>query len=315
MKINKHIYIAFGLSISMVVISLFAMLPISATSKTNKGAQWMKEIPDAAKINSLSIPGSHDSGALHSILDLAGKCQDLSISEQLNAGVRFLDVRLQQYNDQLRVVHGFVDQKLNFSSLLKDFSSFLNKYPSEGLIVSIKKESDAVNTNISFDESLKKEINEYSSLWDTSRFLPLTISQLRGKIYLISRYEDNSIGLPAYEGWLDPDSSATSNTFDILASNLHVQDYYQAKDIENKKNEILNCLDYSYNNSSQLTLNFSSCYFLNSFPPTYAGTSAKEINNWFIEQIKIKDRNNLGIIVSDFITSDFAEAIYKRNAK
>ena len=315
MKINKHIYIASGLSVSIIVISLFAMLPISATSKTNKGALWMKDIPDAAKISSLSIPGSHDSGALHSIADLAGKCQDLSISEQLNAGVRFFDVRLQQYNDQLRVVHGIVDQKLNFSSLLKDFSSFLNKYPSEGLIVSIKKEGDAVNTNISFDESLKREIAEYSSLWDTSRTLPSTLSQLRGKIYLISRYENNSIGLPAYEGWLDPDSSAISNTFDILSSNLHVQDYYQVKDIENKKTEILNCLDYSYNNISQLTLNFSSCYFLNSFPPTYAGTTAKEINNWFIEQIETKDRNNLGIIVSDFVTSDFAQAIYTRNEK
>ena len=96
--------------------------------------------------------------------------------------------------------------------------------------------------------------------------------------------------------------------------NLYIEEK-KKKDIENKKTEILNCLDYSYNNISQLTLNFSSCYFLNSFPPTYAGTTAKEINNWFIEQIETKDRNNLGIVVSDFVTSDFAQAIYRRNEK
>ncbi len=311
MKKNKHLFIASALSISLCVVSFFSILSISSTSKTSRGEVWMKDIADSTSLTTLSIPGSHDSGSLHSIADLAGKCQDLSISEQLSAGVRFYDIRLKQSNNSLKVVHGFVDQKLAFASVLKDFSLFLNKHPSEGLIVSIKKESEPTNSNISFEENLKKEIEQYSSIWDTSRMFPSTLKDLRGKIYLISRYENNSIGLDAYQGWLDPDASETSNSFDIASSNLHVQDYYKIYQIEDKQKEILNCLDYSSNNIDKLTLNFSSCYFLNSFPPTYAGSTAKIINSWFTETIK--EKTNLGIIVSDFITSDFAEAIYKRN--
>ncbi len=311
MKKNKHIIIGSAIVGSSSLISLFAMLPLSATSNTSKGSDWMKKVDDSIKLTALSIPGSHDSGALHSIGDLSGKCQDLSISDQLKAGVRFFDVRLQQRDGDLKIVHGIVDQKLDFSSVLNDFASFLESHPSEGLIVSVKEESSAVNTSKTFDESLKSALSGYSSIWNTDREIPESLGKLRGKIYLVSRYKGNSIGLPAYEGWIEHDKEATTNTFDIEKANLHVQDYFKIKGIENKQKEITSCLDYSANNLDKLTMNFSSCYYLDSFPPTYAATTAKIINNWL--PTKIQNRKNLGIIVSDFITSDFAETIYKRN--
>ncbi len=310
MNKNKHLIIAASVAATLCVASVFAMLPLSTTSSTTKGSDWMKNVSDSISLTSLSIPGSHDSGAFHSIGDLSGKCQDLSIIDQLNAGARFFDMRLQQRNNELKVVHGIVDQDLDFASTLNDFESFLKNHPSEALIVSIKKESNAVNTNATFDDSLKSALSSYSSNWDLSGLIPETLGKLRGKIFLISRYKDSTIGLPAYDGWLDPDSS-TTNTFDIKKSNLHVQDYYKLKDIEEKKNEILNCFDYSAKNVDKLTLNFSSCYFLSAFPPTYAGSSAKIINNWLPNEIQ--NRKNLGIIVSDFVTSELCEKIYERN--
>ena len=311
MNKNKHLIIASVITATLCVASLFAALPITTSSSTSNGKDWMKNLSDTALVTSMSIPGSHDSGALHSIGDLSGKCQDLSIYNQLQAGARFFDIRLQQRDNKLKIVHGIVDQELDFSKTLYDFETFLKANPSEGLIVSIKKESDAVNTTASFDESLKKALNLYSSIWDTSGKIPENLGKLRGKIFLISRYQDNSIGLNAYEGWLDPDSSATSNTFNIEDSNLHVQDYYKVKDIQHKQTEITNCFDYSANNLDKLTLNFSSCYFLNSFPPTYAGGTAKIINNWLNNEVK--DRKNLGVIVSDFVTNELCKNIYERN--
>lgn len=310
MNKNKHLIIAASVAATLCVASVFAMLPLSTTSSTTKGSDWMKNVSDSTSLTSLSIPGSHDSGAFHSVGDLSGKCQDLSIIDQLNAGARFFDMRLQQRNNELKVVHGIVDQDLDFASTLNDFESFLKNHPSEALIVSIKKESNAVNTTAIFDDSLKSALSSYSSYWDLSGSIPETLGKLRGKIFLISRYKDSTIGLPAYDGWLDPDSS-TTNTFDIEKSNLHVQDYYKLKDIEEKKNEILNCFDYSAKNLDKLILNFSSCYFLSAFPPTYAGSSAKIINNWLPNEIQ--NRKNLGIIVSDFVTSELCEKIYERN--
>lgn len=306
----KHLIIASSLTASTAIVSLFAMLPLSSKSATAKGCEWMKGVNDSVSLTSLSLPGSHDSGALHSIGDVSGKCQDLSVYDQLNCGVRFFDVRLQLRGSELKVVHGFVDQKLDFSSVLNDFDSFLKAHPSEGILVSVKKESDDEGSAMTFEESLMESLSKYS-YWDESRTLPDSLGKLRGKAYLVSRYKNNSIGLPSYEGWIEHDEEDLSNTFDIEGSNLHVQDYFKIKDIENKKKEIISCLDYSQSNLDRLTLNFSSCYFLDSFPPSYAGSAAKLINAWLPEVIE--ERKNLGVIISDFVTSDFCEQIYSRN--
>ncbi len=311
MKINKHFIISGVVGVSIITISLFSVLPLSTTSNTLKGKDWMKNLNDDTLVTSLSIPGTHDSGALHSIGDLSGKCQDLKISDQLRAGARFFDIRLKQINNKLNIVHGIVDQKLEFSNVLNDFESFLKENPSEGLIVSIKKESNAKNTSATFDESLIEALKNYSSLWDLSGNIPQKVSSLRGKIFLISRYENSTIGLPAYNGWLDPSDSSTSNTFDIESSNLHVQDHYKMKDINVKKEEITKCFEYSNRSLDKLTLNFTSCYFINDFPPTYAATTAQIINNWLVSETQ--NYNNLGIVISDFVTSYLIEKIYTRN--
>ncbi len=308
---KKHFVICSFLSAIIVLISVFAMLPFSAKEDTSRGKNWMKGIDDSTPLTQISIPGSHDSGAFHSIADLSGKCQDMSIKEQLNAGIRFFDIRLQQRENKLKVVHGIVDQKLDFSDMLGDFDAFLKASPKEGLIVSIKEESSSVGSTISFEESLKLALDEHDSFWERGRELPSTLGELRGKICLVSRYKGNTIGIPAYNGWIEHDKGSKANTFDIPDSNLHIQDFFKIYDIEDKQKEIVSCFEYSSNNFDNLTLNFSSCYYLDSFPPTYAGTTAKLINGWLLKEIE--GRNNLGVIISDFVTSNLAEAVYKRN--
>ena len=90
------------------------MVPIA---KTNKAKPWMKNLSDNTLISEMIIPGTHDSGAMHSLFDVSGKCQDMKISDQLKIGVRFLDIRLQLLNNELVVVHSFVDQNLKFSKV------------------------------------------------------------------------------------------------------------------------------------------------------------------------------------------------------
>ena len=90
--------------ISTIAISIFAF--VSFDRKYDEiSIDWMSKVSDDVNILDLSIPGTHDSGAQHSIADVAGKCQDLSISSQLEIGVRFLDIRLQLVNDEFRVVY------------------------------------------------------------------------------------------------------------------------------------------------------------------------------------------------------------------
>lgn len=310
MKINRHFFIAISISALTVVSSCLAVFTLGKSSNMNN-VEWLKSFSDDTLIKNLSIPGSHDSGATHSIGDLSGKCQDTSILEQLNIGVRFFDIRLQLKNNKLQVVHGITDQDLDFASTLNSFSTFLSSHPSEGLLITIKEEVTAKNSSLSFEEALKNELSPYENIIKKDRSLPTTLKEIRSKIVLLSRYKDNTIGVDAYSGWLEQDNDAIENTFDLDNGLIHVQDYYKTNDVELKKQEIVRCLDYSSSHSDILTLNYTSCYFLNSFPPVYSGSAAKMINTWFPSEIKT--RTNLGIIVSDFVTYDLCSTIIERN--
>lgn len=301
----KKILSKTGISMIALVslITLIAVIPFQSVGY-NESSHWMEKVDDNKKITEMSIPGSHDSGATHSIADVAGKCQTLSIASQLNIGIRFYDIRLKLDNNELKIVHSFVDQKLSFEEVIKDLVSFIQENDSEFLIISIKEDDAAINSSLSFGECFRNQISNYDDIIQFDKELPETVGEARGKIYIISRDSEILIGIPAYNGWKD------SQTF--ILNDLYIQDNYCISDIEEKKDDIKNSITYSIFQSDKLVLNFTSCYLEDTFPPSYAGTTAKEINKWFVEYIDSCD-GSLGIVISDFVTSSMAKTIYKRN--
>ena len=300
---KNKILIALIMIVSTIIISIFAF--VSFDRKYDKiSIDWMSKVSDDVNILDLSIPGTHDSGAQHSIADVAGKCQDLSISSQLEIGVRFLDLRLQLVNDEFRVVHSFVDQDLKFKTVVEDLYSFIKNYNSEFLIISIKEDNSAVNSTIAFDQALIKALKPYEDVFMLNESkLPKTLGEARSKIYILSRFSGD-IGIPAYFGWNDDDS------FEL--DDLYIQDNYNISDIEEKKTDILNTIKYANDNPNKLVINFTSCYLDPGFPPTYAGTTALAINPWLKDEIS-KNNDKLGIMLIDFIDEKLSKAIYMRN--
>ena len=305
MKDKKILFSSIGVIILALIISIFAFVPINK-SHDEYGKTWLNNVDDNTKITEVSLPGTHDSGATHSIADVAGKCQDISIKTQLEIGVRFLDLRLQLVNNEFKIVHSFVDQNLKFSTVLDDMYDFIKENTSEFLIISIKQEASSVNSPLNFSEAFIQNVEKYKDVikYD-ERNLPLTVGEARGKIYVLSRFSFE-IGIDAYGGWND-DCSFEYN-------NMYIQDNYNIQDIEEKKNDILTTINISNNNVDKLVLNFTSCYLDPGFPPSYAGTAALEINPWFEEVIK-NNNDKLGIIVADFITESLSKIIYMRNIK
>ena len=301
-KNNRNIF----LLLAVTLISLFAFLPIKKESFPDLSSEWMKHVDDNTKLTELSIPGTHDSGARHSIGDVAGKCQDLSIKDQLASGVRFLDIRLKLSNNQLVVVHDFVNQALSFEDVIKDLVSFIEKNNSETLIISIKEDASPSNSTISFDSALVKQLSTHKELFVFDDALPVTLGEARGKIYLISRYSEASIGVLASRGWKD------STTF--VLNNFYIQDNYCISKMEDKIEDIKQTLAYSSTHSEQLTLNFTSCYLDSGFPPLYAGTTAKQINPWLLDYLD-EHEGACGIMICDFVTSELVQKIYERNLK
>ena len=290
-------------SIALIfAITFFSLSPLE-TPITQKGVRWMENLEDTRAINELSLPGTHDSGATHSIADVAGKCQSLSIEDQLYIGVRFLDIRLQVVGGDLNIVHSFVDQRTDFSATLKNIVDFITENPTEFLFLSIKEDADAKNPNGSFAELLENELRLYDVISD-SRSLPKTVGEARGKIYIISRYKDSTIGIPAYDGWAD------STSFSL--GELYVQDNYKVDSADAKIADIEATMALASDFDGGLILNFTSCYLTSGFPPTYAGTPAKTINPWLLERLN-SEGNPLGVIICDFITSDISKAIWEVN--
>ncbi|MDO4364395.1 MAG: phosphatidylinositol diacylglycerol-lyase, partial [Clostridia bacterium] len=92
------------LAIVLAALLIFtSAVPISAQSfSTNSllttavsGNNWMSGIKDDTAISDISMPGTHDSGTQNVDLPIWSKTQSLSISEQLNIGVRYFDLRLE----------------------------------------------------------------------------------------------------------------------------------------------------------------------------------------------------------------------------
>ena len=282
-------------------VGLLTILATIRIEKNYSSNAWMKDLDDSTNIMEMSIPGTHDSGANHSIFDVAGKCQDMSIKNQINIGVRFFDLRLQLVSDEFKIVHSFVDQNLKFKSVLTYISNFIRNNDSEFIIISLKQEADSVDSSKSFNEALLTELKKYQEI--TFDYLPKALGEARGKIYILDRC-GIGVGINAYENWQD------STTFEH--NDLYIQDNYCVDTVEEKINDIKNTLEFSKTNKDKLVLNFTSCYLDNSFPPSYAGTPANTINPWLIVNIK-EESGSTGIIITDFITKNLAESIYMRN--
>ena len=77
-------------------------LPYSNTSDhPNIGnslmSNWISQINDSTKVSSLAIPGTRSSGSYHlngNINILQNQTQSLNIKDQLESGVRFIDLNL-----------------------------------------------------------------------------------------------------------------------------------------------------------------------------------------------------------------------------
>jgi len=93
----------------------------------------------------LVIPGSHNS-ATHSIRETAafsaiGRCQNLSIREQLLAGIRFFDLRIASGPNGrgVNIYHGRL-MGAPFQEILNDISGFCKEFPTEFIVLLVAAE-------------------------------------------------------------------------------------------------------------------------------------------------------------------------------
>jgi 1-phosphatidylinositol phosphodiesterase len=208
-------------------------------------SSWMSSLDPSLPISSLSIPGTHNSPTCHVALPSV-RCQAVSVLDQLNNGVRFLDVRVScpVYNNppplspdsitlpvpELSLVHSAFPISLtgpkHLSDLLTTLYTFLSSHPTETLLLSLKREGTGRGTDHHLSQILHTHyITPQQSKWYTSPAIP-TLSQSRGRIVLVRRFH-LAPTIPESQGGIDgsvwPDNVADGT---CGSRTIRIQDYY-----------------------------------------------------------------------------------------
>lgn len=110
-------------------------------------------LPDDIYISEVNIPGTHDSCTAFCTMSNMARCQELTIRQQLEMGIRLFDIRLNKNGNEFYLVHSLADcfsdaekkNKLTFGEVLDDFREFLKANPEEALVVSVKQDRGIMN--------------------------------------------------------------------------------------------------------------------------------------------------------------------------
>ena len=159
---------------------------------------WMKNIPDNAIVSKLTIPGTHDSCALHGCC--CAKTQTWSIDDQLNAGLRFFDLRVVVKDNTLKIYHGCVNQKITLDEILLSFTNFLKENPSEGIFMAIVKEYGFDNTDDEVFNTYQKVSEKFKDNIVDFQGEEITFSYLRGKILFLNCIKKNINKIRGFKG-------------------------------------------------------------------------------------------------------------------
>ncbi|KAK0734888.1 PLC-like phosphodiesterase [Lasiosphaeria miniovina] len=237
---------------TLVYVPSHAFLAIFSSARL---ASWMAELDSGFPLSALSIPGTHNSPTCYVALPSV-RCQAASVRDQLDNGVRFLDVRVScpsspssspsssppppdgnsnNSNSNLALVHSAFPISLSgtkyFHDLLADIYGFLDVHPSEAVLMSIKREGTGKGT----DQQLSRHLagryfaGDAARRWWTAPRIP-TLGEARGRVVLVRRFHvdetvaaENGGGL-GIDGSVWPDNCADGT---CGSGQIRLQDYYE----------------------------------------------------------------------------------------
>lgn len=181
-------------------------------------SKWMAAYPDETLLVHMNLPGSHDAATwnysdttkrkIKEITDLVNgnlsfasenfRCQDSSLIDMLNAGIRVLDLRyaFDPTNTTIVFWHSFalLSETASLESVLFGFYKWLDDHPSEALLLSFQYEGAAAVGNVDTAE-IQQQL--YSTLTSDAakQYIRQTRDELgtlgdaRGSITLLRRFD------------------------------------------------------------------------------------------------------------------------------
>ncbi|MBO4848958.1 MAG: hypothetical protein J5586_07400 [Clostridia bacterium] len=277
-------------------------------------ADWMARLPDDMGLDKVVLPGTHDSAANDVQLAFFSKCQALTVGEQLEAGFRYLDIRLGEDGSRLKLMHGFANclegpmpwsEPLYLDTVLDECSAFLDAHPTECILFAVKHEHGDLD-DASFMLLMRVYIMKDPDRWLLTDSIP-TVGEARGRIVLLRRFRaegDLPSGLPLI--WKDQDGNDDTSLDTARVDNgsytLYVQDRF-----EYGAGDKWAAFRRGMKNAGEgIALNFLSTKGTAAYGHPYS--FAKDLNARLMAEEDLS-----GWVIVDFASSELAEHIYEMN--
>ncbi|MCR5664953.1 MAG: hypothetical protein K6G17_08805 [Oscillospiraceae bacterium] len=200
--VGRTIARVFGalLALLLLAAAFLTLVPLAQNgdrSPVEGSADWMGRLDDSLTLDRITIPGSHDSATQYVQLAWFSKCQGMGVGEQLEAGCRYLDIRLAAEGDRLKLMHGFVSCResafgptLYLDALLGECYAFLDAHPTETVLFAVKQEHGDESA-AQFETLLDAYIQASPEHWLLASSIP-ALGESRGRLVLLRRYEDEA---------------------------------------------------------------------------------------------------------------------------
>ncbi len=217
---------------------------LTVTENTKK---WMMFVDDNIKINQMSLPGTHDT-MTYTVdnSNISAKTQVSSLRQQLDSGIRVLDIRCKPCNNDFIIYHGIVNLGMNFKTVLDTVVSFLNDSSSETVLMNVQQEGDSCD-NSEFKNIWKRYWNQYKNyFYQNSNYNQNpTLKEIRKKILVLQNFTLNQ------------------EIYGILKNYCSIQNDYSINtnwDVQNKWSKIKAHLDKTIKNGdgNKLYINYLS---------------------------------------------------------
>ena len=230
------------LALILCAAAFFLLWPLTEhgdRARVDGSADWMGRLDGSLMLSEISLPGTHDSATQYVQLAWFSKCQSLDVGGQLDAGARYLDIRLGADGERLQLMHGFTKCRtsafggtLYLDEVLRQCYAFLDAHPTEAVVFAVKQEHGDESV-AAFEALLNAYVQASPAHWLLTDTVP-TLDEARGKLVLMRRYEDEA-GLGAAAGipllWPNQnghdDVSLHTAVTDNGSYRLWVQDRYE----------------------------------------------------------------------------------------
>lgn len=291
---------------------------------------WLKQIPDDTRVCDINLPGTHDSAARFVLFSGFVRCQNKSITDQLDMGIRFLDLRVEADGERLKLVHSVIDcrkgrfsrKRLYMDDVLAEVFAFLEQHPTEAVFLLFKHDDGALPPAPTFDLFYERHVARETRFFTENRIPRL--GEVRGKAVLLNRcdlteyaekYNDANSGINLanwpeqggyYPDW-QVETPIRRRSGEGTMGTLYLQDFYRLPPREKWQNAVLPTLNGAARHNG-LVLNYCSATNGLLGPRAFEKKMSRKI-----AAFEPAGGRKLGWIILDFPKQETVERIIRSN--